>query len=210
MNQQTEDFLNALLNVDRQRAQVIFAALAVLPEAAGAWEALIGEALQQIGDGWEQGEYSLAQVYMSSVVCEELIQEYFPRANCGPKPSPRLAIAVLGDYHALGKRMVCSVLHAHGYDVLDLGQGLTVDELVELTETHRVEILLISVLMLPSAFKVQEIRKELDLRGLPVKIIVGGAPFRFDSTLWQQVGADADGKNATDIVDVLTKVVGMS
>jgi methanogenic corrinoid protein MtbC1 len=103
--------------------------------------------------------------------------------------------------------MVSAVLRSHGYDFWDFGQGLTVEQLVELTEEHQVEILLISTLMLASALKIKSVRAQLTARGRAVKIIAGGAPFRFDSALWRQVGADADGKNATDIVAVLAEVV---
>jgi len=34
---------------------------------------------------------------------------------------------------------------------------------------------------------------------------VGGAPFIFDPNLWQEVGADAMGRNAADAIKLLQK-----
>lgn len=41
----------------------------------------------------------------------------------------------------------------------------------------------------------------------PVKIIVGGAPFRMDELLWENVGADAFGKTSADAVTALQTVI---
>jgi len=49
--------------------------------------------------------------------------------------------------------------------------------------------------------KVADLKKMLI--NYPVKVIVGGAPFRFDSSLWKEVGADAFGYNASDAFDII-------
>ncbi len=41
-----------------------------------------------------------------------------------------------------------------------------------------------------------------------VKIVVGGAPFRFDDQLWREVGADAMCRTASEAVDVIHEVMG--
>jgi methanogenic corrinoid protein MtbC1 len=37
---------------------------------------------------------------------------------------------------------------------------------------------------------------------------VGGAPFLFDDRLWQEVGADAMGKSASDVVAIVERLMG--
>jgi methanogenic corrinoid protein MtbC1 len=118
-----------------------------------------------------------------------------------------MAIAVLLDHHALGKRIVYSIVRAGGFEIADLGQGLSVEELVAKTLEEKIEILLISTLMLPSALKVKAVRDQLAAQGVTPRIIVGGAPFRFDKNLWQTVGADADGKNATSIIKTIEELM---
>jgi len=71
-----------------------------------------------------------------------------------------------------------------------------------------IKILLISVLMLPSALKVREVREKLDGSGLNIKIVVGGAPFLFDDKLWKEVGADAMGRYASEAVTIITSLTG--
>lgn len=128
-------------------------------------------------------------------------------SNSERKKFPKLAIRVLLDHHAFGKRIVSSIIKLSGYEIIDFGHGLSVDELVKLTIEKNIEILLISTLMLPSALKIKLVKEKLAVSGRDIKIIAGGAPFRFDKELWRKFGADADGKNATDIVSILECVV---
>ena len=196
-------FEKALVQTDRMKATKIFEEHYARGNSFENLEKIIIQSLENIGNNWEAGTISLAQVYMSGIICEELIDSYLPKMLIERKKEPRMAIAVLLDHHALGKRIVTSVLRSGGYEVLDFGQGLTVDELVGKTIDNQVKILLISTLMLPSALKVKAVKEQLHARGAHPKIVVGGAPFRLDTNLWQTVGADADGKNASSIIETI-------
>lgn len=206
INLPIENFQTALLQIDRIRAAEIFENIYLKDKNFETLEQLTMEALEKIGDGWEDGQLSLSQVYMSGVICEELIDKYIPKCSSSYKNNPKMAIAVLLDHHALGKRIVFSVLRASGYDLVDFGQGLSVDEIVEKTIEAEIDILLISTLMLPSALKVKNVVESLRKNGSSVRVVVGGAPFRLDSSLWQKVNADADGKNGTNVKQFIEKL----
>ena len=105
------------------------------------------------------------------------------------------------------KRIVYSALRASGFGLVDLGR-VEVDDVVHQVRDKDVKIILLSTLMLPSALKVREIRDKLNQTNGEIKIVVGGAPFRFDDQLWQEVGADAMGRNASDAVEIITKITG--
>lgn len=201
------DFIDALLSIDRIKATEIATQVYGDNADLAYVEKVVVEALKIIGEGWETGHSSLAQVYMSGVICEELIDSFIQRSDVERKAFPKLGIGVLKDSHALGKRIVSSVIKSGGYEVTDLGHGLSVDELVRRTLEQNIEVLLISTLMLPSALKAEQVKEKLAASGKNIKIIVGGAPFRLDTELWRKVGADADGKNATDILSVLEGLV---
>ncbi|HIE29714.1 TPA: hypothetical protein EYP66_20790 [Candidatus Poribacteria bacterium] len=119
-----------------------------------------------------------------------------------------MAIAVLEDYHLLGKRLVCTVLRSAGFDLLDYGHGITVDELVKRSIEDGIQILLISTLMLKSALRVKDATVKLHEAGADIKVVVGGAPFLLDHKLWQDVGADAMGRSASEAVEVIKQVMG--
>lgn len=204
---QIQRFLEALLSIDRIGSELVLREIMAKTLSFGEVEQVITETLAIIGDGWEEGDYSLSQIYMSGVICEEIIERMLPEFRQVRKNSPKIGIGVLIDHHALGKRIVKAVVQAEGFEIFDLGDGLTVDEMVDKTMAYRIDVLLVSTLMLPSALKVKGIREQFDQRGLTTRLIVGGAPFRFDSSLWQQVGADADGKNATALIPIIERLV---
>lgn len=195
-------FVEALLAMDRLGAQQILATLAKSERRIRAIERLIVPALEQVGARWERGDLSLAQVYMSGRICEELVDALLPLAPVQRSSQPTLGLAVLDDYHMLGKRMVAATLRAGGYTFRDYGQ-IDLASLVSSMSADQIEVLLISVLMLPSALRIRELRRQLDLAGRTPLIIVGGAPFRFDDQLWLEVGADAMGRTSADVLPLL-------
>jgi methanogenic corrinoid protein MtbC1 len=194
----------ALLSLDRLTARQLLAQeQGITP--LGTVDELIVPALENIGNGWTNGDVALSQVYMSGRICEELVNELLPPGAPERKYFPKLALAVLEDYHMLGKRIVYAVLRAGGFEVLDYGR-VSVAELVERVQADAVKILLISTLMLPSALRVKEVREKLNDAGVSVKIVVGGAPFLFDAALWQEVQADAMANKASDVLEIVSRL----
>ena len=201
-------FESALLQLNRVNAAKILKDCYEKEMSVEVLEELATMALERIGDGWENGTVSLSQIYMSGVICEELISVYLSEKSSVNLNLPRIGMAVLCDYHGMGKRLVISALRAGGAEVIDFGIGLDVDEIVRKTLENKIGILLISTLMLTSALKVKELkRKLLDQGAFSVQIIVGGAPFRLDSSLWRKVGADADGKNASSVLNTIRNLL---
>lgn len=195
-------FRHSLESLDRVQAELIFQQALIDLKPIEAVEKLVVPALEQIGNCWHDGELALSQVYMGGRFCEELVDRVLPPSDPDRKHQPRSAIAVLSDYHMLGKRIVYSVMRASGFELFDYG-CMDVDELVQRTLDDKIKVLLISVLILPSALKVKEVCTKLKAGNASIKILVGGAPFLFDANLWQEVGADAFGHSAADAVRIV-------
>ena len=200
--QKIKDLVDALLRVDRLGAEELVVRVLEQGKSFNTIDRLIVPALEEIGRGWETGTVALAQVYMSSKVCEELMKRFLPETAAQQREHHCVAIALLEDYHALGKMIISTALRAEGYPLKDYGR-LTVEELVSRVCEDSVEILLISTLMLRSALRVKQVKQLLDQAGSSAKIIVGGAPYRFDPLLWQEVGADAMGANAAEAIEAV-------
>jgi len=200
-----EEFVEALLALNRLAAKrIIVGAVGRLTPLEIA-EKIIVNALERIGDGWQRGDISLSQVYMSGRICEELVDDLLPLGDSTRKDQPNIAIAVLEDYHLLGKRIVHSVLRAGGFGLHDYGR-VTVDEAVRRTREDRIQILLISTLMLPSALHVRNLIMGLKSTRRKVNVVVGGAPFLFDPQLWREVNADAMGRSASEAVGLVETI----
>lgn len=202
----TIDFERALLAIDRSGAERIISAFEKNDDRMQIISELVTNALENIGKYWEDGKVALSQVYMSGIICEELIDKLIPSFNINQNNNPVAAIAVFEDFHVLGKRIIYSTLRAGGFNIIDLGNGLNAEDIVKNVKEKNIKILLLSVLMLPSALKIKQL-KEL-LTGIDVKVIVGGAPFRFDDKLWIEVGADATGEDPSETLKIITKLLG--
>ncbi|MBF0499293.1 MAG: cobalamin B12-binding domain-containing protein [Candidatus Riflebacteria bacterium] len=209
LQNQIGSFCQSLLSLDRVGIERLLQEGTLNTDPSRFIETIVVPALERIGSDWENGIVSLAEVYMSSRLCEELLEEFLSAHHIARKAQPRIAIAVLQDYHMLGKRMVLSVMQSAGFAVLDYGH-VDVDGLVVLMLKDRIDIILISVLMLASALKVKELRKKLTLSGSKAKIVVGGAPFRFDQRLGLHVEADAVGTFASDAPGIVEKLAADS
>lgn len=205
-NGQLKEFERALLEMDRPTAQRILESSAGGNISVHQVESLIVPVLDRIGSGWETGNIALAQVYMAGRICEDLVDRFLPTLGLNAEaPEPEVAIAMLDDYHPLGKRIVYSMLRASGHDLLDFGR-VEARELVAKARAEKIRILLISTLMLPSALNVANVCS--GLADDDIKIVVGGAPFRLDEKLWQHVGADAMGRSASEAIRIVADLKG--
>lgn len=205
-----DDFQEALLSSDEEKARMLLYHAGKNHTALELVETIIVPALDSIGKGWEENEFALSQVYMSGRICENIVDAILPAHSKLKKTQPKIAVTVLNDYHVLGKRIVCSVLRAGGYDLQDYGR-MEAEELVRRVRNDRIELLMISVLMLSSALRVKDVVRYARHYGCNVKIAVGGAPFRLgSSTLWQEVGADMVGRTASDALSIAKSFTGGS
>lgn len=202
MNSLISAFQASLESLDRVEAAAIIEKAVAVHTPIQAIEQMVVPALQRIGEAWERGEVALSQVYMSGRICEELVERVLPPSDPDRKHQPRSAIVALSDFHMLGKRIVYSQMRASGFELFDYGR-MDVDELVERVAADKIRVLLISVLMLPSALKIGDVCRRLHALEAPPRVIVGGAPFLFDPNLWREVGADAMGRNATEAVTLV-------
>ncbi len=205
LKNQAEAFREALLSSDEENARLIFEEAKDQYSPLELVETIVVPALDDIGTGWANNQYALSQVYMSGRICENVVDAILPPESGMRKARPKMAIALLNDYHALGKRIVYATLRAGGYQVRDYGR-VEADELVERVIDDELDLVLISVLMLTSAMNVKEVSRELRKRGATVKIAVGGAPFRLDPHLWQVVEADVAGVTASDALSIANDV----
>ena len=197
-------YKSALLSVDRVRAEeVLRAASRMFAMPLEVAEFCLAPVLEQMGEAWESGQLALSQIYMASRISEELVERILPPPCELRGETPKIALALLEDHHMLGKRLVQSALRLAGIPVLDW-QRVTVDELIARTIQERPDLILISTLMLRAALRGRDVREGLDRAGLAIPIYVGGAPFRLDPLLWQEVGASAMGANSAEAIRLVS------
>ena len=197
----------ALLAVDKSEAERILVQAAAEASGLSVFEELVTPALERIGKAWEDGRVALSQLYMSGRICEELLDTLLPQTQADAPEGPKIAVTTLGDHHTLGKRLVCASVRSGGFQVLDYGAGLGPEEVVDRILRDNIEVLMISVLILPSALRISKVFEGLRRNESDCKIIVGGAPFIMDPGVWREVGADAMGRTASEAPALIRQVL---
>lgn len=158
-------------------------------------------------------EASLAQHFLASQIASDVVDEMIPRFRQKPESAGSVVIGTSsGDFHGLGKRIVMGCLTAQMFQVTDLGLNVAPERFVEAALEKGAQIIGISSLMVHTARgengcrRVRQLLAEQGLEG-KIKIIVGGAPYRFDEQLYRQVGADAWAENAIEAGAVIARLL---
>jgi methylmalonyl-CoA mutase cobalamin-binding domain/chain len=169
----------------------------------------IGEILEPtlrlIGESWSNRDFSLAQAYVAGKVAEDYLEglaakHLRPLALSGSEGG----IAVLGnaedDFHGLGRRMVSAFLRVAGWEVIDLGNDVLAEHIVQEAVAARAQVIGVSAMMLTNAKNILKVRKELEVRGLSgrIKLAVGGAVFAMRPELVEEVGGDGSSATAME------------
>lgn len=208
----------AVFDTDRERAlRVVHDALArgVTPEEI-IFKVVIPALEAMVKSISEDFDANLAQHFMASQIASEVTDEMVARFEKSPETIGQVVIGTAqGDMHSLGKRIVIGCLRAQMIGVTDLGVDVSAETFVAEAIACKAPVIAISAMMVHTAtgeegcLKVRQLLKE---RGLEerIKIIVGGAPFRWDHDLYRQVQADAwaeDGVTAAKIIKDLIQEV---
>ncbi len=209
-------FFDALFDTDRPKAlSVINRAIGrnIAPEDLVFSVVLPG--IERMTDSMVDTEKTnLSQHFIASQICEEVIDLLLPLFSGAPSFQGTVILGTsCGDYHGLGKKIVRGCLRASLFSVVDLGINVTAERFVEEAVSQQAAIIGVSSMMVHTALSDQgprRVRQLLHERGLEerIKLVVGGAPYRFDPELYRTVGADAWGENGMEAVRVITRLLG--
>jgi uroporphyrinogen decarboxylase len=159
---------------------------------------------------------NLAQHFMTSQIAADVTEKMLVLFKTPPKIAGTVVIGTAaGDLHTLGKRIVIGCLKAQMIDVIDLGVNVSAEKFVDEAVARGAQVIGISTMMVHTArgengpLKVRKILRE---RGLErkIKLVVGGAPYRYDPNLYKLVQADAWAENGVTasrvIMDCIAEV----
>lgn len=164
----------------------------------------LSPAMQTISDLFDEGEMYVPQILIAAeafdsamkILMKDLSAEEASKASRGKV----IVHTVQGDIHDIGKNIVGTMLAANGFEVIDLGRDVPVEEVVKKAQELNVDIITGSALMtttMPSQRDIANLVEEVGIRG-KVKLMFGGAPVTKE---WvDQIGADGYAENAADAV----------
>lgn len=177
--------------------------------------AIIGEvlnpSLREVGDRFGSGELFLPELIMAAEAMQSamVILQPILEANKEKVKSPgRVVMAtVQGDIHDIGKNIVCALLRANGFDVLDLGKDVAASEIISKAEEFNADVIGLSSLLsttMPYCRDTLNLLEETDKKDKFVVFVGGGAT---SEDFARSIGAEFGGPHAEAGVERMRKAV---
>ncbi len=139
--------------------------------------------MRVVGELFGRGEMQLPFVLQSAEVVKAAVGYLEPRMAKKTESAAGKTIilaTVSGDVHDIGKNLVNILLSNNGYRVVDLGIKVDVDTMIRAAQEHGSTVLGMSGLLVRSTQVMRENLAELNRRGLPYTVILGGAALTRD------------------------------
>ena len=172
---------DCLINLEEEAVyEILTELMSHSPDQAVAALEACQEALTEVGNRFEKGEYFIGDLLYSSDIMQQAVDMLKPGLSTANRTQLGKIIicTVKDDIHDIGKNIVKGILDAAGFEVIDLGIDVPPAAIIEAIEANHVKIVALSgvlTLALKSmqntveAFVKAGIRKDL-------KIIIGGNP----------------------------------
>ncbi len=114
---------------------------------------------------------------------------------------------VRGDLHDIGKNLVGIMLRGAGFDVIDLGKGISPENFIKAAQNERAKVIGMSALLTTTMPVMEEVVNLLKEKGLDnsIKTIIGGAPVNADYA--KHIGADAYAYDAAKAVETVKNLI---
>jgi len=136
------------------------------------------EGMKVVGERFASGEMQLPFVLQSAETMKAAVaflEPFMEKADQGGKGTVVLA-TVKGDVHDIGKNLVDIILTNNGYEVINLGIKIGINEMIAAAEEHKADAIGMSGLLVKSTLIMRENLVELNQRDLAAfPILLGGA-----------------------------------
>jgi 5-methyltetrahydrofolate--homocysteine methyltransferase len=166
-------------------------------------EALVG-GMAIVGVDFRDGILFVPEVLLAANAMKGGMEILRPLlAETGAPPVGKVVIGtVKGDIHDIGKNLVAMMLEGAGFEVIDIGINVPVEQYLQALEEHQPDILGMSALLTTTMPYMKVVIDEMKAQGLRDNyiVLVGGAPL--NEEFGQAVGADAYCRDAAVTVDI--------
>jgi 5-methyltetrahydrofolate--homocysteine methyltransferase len=170
---------------------------------------VIGEAGEELGRRYEQGEYFLPQLFAGADAMSEAVKVVLPALERGGGKLKGVIVigTVEGDIHDIGKRIVSAMLAGAGFHVHDLGIDVSAERFVTEARALNADIVAASSCFSTTTVRLQDIADALTEAGIreDVHYVIGGAAVSRGMVGWAR--ADGSGENAAEAVRVISSLV---
>jgi len=164
--------------------------------------------IMDVGVLYEKKEYFLPQLLLSAETMQAGFERLKPLLEEETKGQerPKIVLATVeGDIHDIGKNIVGLMLENHGFQVVDLGKDVPASRIVDAAAETGAGLIGLSALMTTTMVRMEDTVKLLKERGMPQKVIVGGAVVT--DAYARAIGADGHAADAVEAVRLAKRLM---
>ncbi|MDW8802091.1 homocysteine S-methyltransferase family protein [Clostridium sp. A1-XYC3] len=167
-------------------------------------------ALDFVGEEYESGEIFLPQLIQSAETVKrsfEVIKKSILTSGTSNIEKGKIVVAtVKGDIHDIGKNIVKVLLENYGFEVIDLGKDVPIEEVVRVVKENNIKLVGLSALMTTTVANMKKTIEALKESGDDCKVMVGGAVLNKEYA--EMIGADFYARDARESVKIAEEVLG--
>ncbi|MDR3585704.1 MAG: cobalamin-dependent protein [Desulfosporosinus sp.] len=167
------------------------------------------QGMAEAGNRFESGVYFLGELIMCGEIMQDsmaVLEPYLLGSNAEYKGNIVIG-TVKGDIHDLGKNIVVMLLKGSGYNVIDLGVDVPIEEFVDATRKYQAPLVGMSVLLTGCQESMKDTIAAIRTAGLDTKILIGGN--YITEVVRDYVGADYFATAATDGVRIANEIFSL-
>jgi 5-methyltetrahydrofolate--homocysteine methyltransferase len=167
--------------------------------------------IREVGEMFRRGEVYLPEMMLAAEAWQAGMDVLEPllKGQSQAEAKGRVVIGtVKGDIHALGKKIVSTMLKTAGFEVIDLGVDVAASRFVSVAGDARADVIAVCALMTTTMPQQKQVIEHLVAAGRRSDffVMVGGAS---TTPAWAiEIGADGHGETAADAVALAEGHVG--
>ncbi|MBL7225164.1 MAG: cobalamin-dependent protein [Desulfobacteraceae bacterium] len=166
-------------------------------------------AMEIIGERFKDGTVFIPEVLLSARVMNEALKVLEPYLTSEDSESSGTIMigTVRGDLHDIGKNMVLTMLKGVGFDTMDLGVNVRIEDFVQQISERKPDILGISALLTTTMPQMKKVINAVTEAGLRknLKIIIGGAPV--NQKFSDDIEADGYAQDAGEAISLVKRLM---
>ncbi|MFC1502333.1 corrinoid protein [bacterium] len=168
--------------------------------------------MDQVGVKFKNNEVFIPEVLIAARAMKagmELIKPLLAASNIQSRGKVIIG-TVKGDLHDIGKNIVSMLLEGAGFEVVNMGADVGVEQIIELINKESPDILGLSALLTTTMVYMQEVIEALNKANIrdKVKVIIGGAPIT--QAYADEIHADGYAPDAATSVDLVRNLLNIN
>jgi Predicted cobalamin binding protein len=154
--------------------------------------------IQTVCEIYDMGEAFVPEILLANdalVAGVKLCQE---KLGDIPSSGKIASLVIEGDVHDIGKNIVAAILRANGFEVIDMGRDVLVEDVVELVQKEKIDLITGTSLMSTTKEGLRSLAESISFAGVPVACGGAAVDEHFVSTFTNSIY----GKSPLDAVKI--------